>query len=110
MQDLLSEKKVREVVLNIDDIRNVREFFKHFRIEVAPELEDAMAAWEAKDSKVSLQDQEALKIGLCVSMLKSSHPMFKDPLFEKILKKAEKLVYESTFAKELETQLGSEDK
>lgn len=105
MKDVLEEKKAREVVLNLDDIRNIRDFFNHFKIEIQPELDSAMQAWETKKDKVTIEDQDALKVGLCVSMLKSDHAMFKDSLFANIIKNSEKIVFESTFQKELETQL-----
>lgn len=104
-KDILEEKKAREVVLNCDDVRNIRDFFNHFKIEIAPELETAMSAWETKKDKVTIEDQDALKVGLCISMIRSEHAMFRDDLFSNIIKNSEKIVFESTFQKELETQL-----
>lgn len=106
MQDQMqSDKILKEIMLNVDDIRNLREFFQHFQVTIHPDLEDALTVWENKKEKVTLEDQENLRIGLCKTMVSSDHKMFKDELFAPILASSEKLVFESTFKEELEKQL-----
>lgn len=105
MQDQLQDKALKEIVLNVDDIRNLREFLNHFKVEIIPELDAAMTTWESKKDKVTLEDQEKLRIALCKTMLTSEHRMFKDELFVPILASSEKIVFESTFKEELENQL-----
>jgi len=103
--DLFDEKKLKEVVLNNDDIKNLREFFVHFKVEIIPELEEVLTRWESKREKVTPQDQEDLKVALCANMLASEHQMFKDELFKPILENSSKIVYDATFEREIKNQL-----
>ena len=109
MSDILQEKTLKEVVLNHDDIKNLREFFTHFKISMIAEMEEILARWEMKKDKVTPQDQQDLKVALCAQMLQSDHPMFKDELFKPILENSSKIVFDAQFEKELETQLSSSE-
>jgi len=110
MNDVLQEKTLKEVVLNQDDIRNLRDFFAHFKVEVIPELDAVLKRWEEKKEKVTPQDQGDLRVQLCANMLRSGHKMFADELFKPILANSEKIVFDATFKSELETQLSQEKK
>lgn len=111
MQDLLQTATLKEVVVLKDDIRNLRDFLVHFKVEVCPELEEVLKRWESKDQKaLTPQDQEDLKVAICLNMMKSNHKMFKDELFAPILRNSEKIVFDVTFKSELEDQLSKENK
>lgn len=111
MQDALQAKTLKDVVISQDDIRNLRDFFTHFKVEVCPELEDVLKRWESKEKNaLTPQDQEDLRVAICVNMMKSNHKMFKDELFAPILKNSEKIVFDATFKSELEDQLSKEKK
>ena len=107
--DILSEKQLKEVVLNRDDIKNLRDFFSHFKIEMVPELDAVLTRWEKNPESVTPEVQEELKVALCSNMLISNHKMFSDELFEPILDNSRKIVYDATFKKELENQLAVDE-
>jgi hypothetical protein len=101
------EEKIKEVVLGIEDVKNLREFFGHFKIKIDPSLEEAIFRCEQKNS-LDIEDQEDLKIGLCLTMINSEHLMFKDELFATVINNAKKAVFDTQFQKELEKQLTTE--
>jgi hypothetical protein len=103
------EAKKQEVVLTLSDVQNIRDFFKHFKVEATPELEDVIARWEAKKGKVDIGDQHDFKVALCTAMMTSEHEMFKDSLFDAIRANSAKIVFDATFKKELENTLTKEE-
>ena len=79
-QDSLQDKVSTEIVINKDDARNVRDFFKHFNIKVTDNLNQVCDRIE-KLPEITFGDQHDFKIALCEAMVMSEHPMFKDELF-----------------------------
>ena len=102
--DTLQDKVSTEVVINKDDARNVRDFFKHFNIKVPENLEQVCDRIE-KLPEITFPDQHDFKIALCEAMVTSDHAMFKDELFSEVIKNAEREVFNFCFKKEVEEVL-----
>ena len=96
------EEKEKVVAISGEDCKNVRDFFTHFKIDLPPDLEDAMKAFEADKTYAN---QERVKTFLCKAMIESNHPLFKDELFAQVIDNSSKIVWEAQFAQSLETTL-----
>lgn len=102
--DNLQDKVSTEIVINKDDARNVRDFFKHFNVVVTPNLEAVCARLE-KLPEITFGDQQDFKIALCEAMVTSDHPMFKDELFAEVIKNSERAVFDANFKRAVEETL-----
>jgi len=105
-----SSSKLTEIVIGTDDMKNSRDFFELFNIEMTPELDAIIKQIEAAGSdKLDLKLQEQFRYRLCQAMLQSQHEMFKDPLFEKPLDNMRRIVYESSFDEQLVDAIGTDE-
>lgn len=103
-----SNSKLTEIVIGTDDMKNSRDFFELFNIEMTPELDAIIKEVEAAGDKIDLKLQEKFRYRLCQAMMQSTHDMFKDPLFEKPLENMRRIVYESSFEEQLVDAIGEE--
>lgn len=101
--------KLTEVVIGQDDVRNLRDFFRLFEVEMTPELDKHMTFLESKPENITLQSQEVFRALISDAFLKSKHAMFKDELFVEPLKECERIVFDHCFQQELTDSIGVEE-
>lgn len=97
----------RVVTASNEDVRNTREFFKHFKIPVTERLEKAIEIFE-KNPTVETQDEFASAVTDAV--LRSGHHVFEDELFDEARRKSEEITYRNNFDKSLEEHLNPKEK
>jgi len=108
---------LEEITTDVEDCKNVRDFFSHFKIDVPNYLHDAIAAYEAaldanKNSKEQrnqdrtlLDAQNLFRISLCRAMVESDHPLFKDELFKTVINNSDQVVFTANFDKQISDAL-----
>jgi uncharacterized protein (DUF1786 family) len=96
------------VVLTQEDMRNVREFFNHFNIDMPEYLDKTILSVE-KENEITLQSQKNFKTSLVRAISESNHELFKDSLFEEIVPECEKEWYEAQFSQDFEAAMSSQD-
>lgn len=97
-----------KVVLRSEDIRNVMEFFNHFRIPIPKDLQDQIDAYVKNPNSYTLQQQNQFKAQLSRAVLESDHELLQDDIFNNIKGFCDKEWYNAQFEKDLEEAL-SED-
>ncbi len=95
--DSFAEKE-KVVVISNEDVKNIRDFFHNFKIEVPAPLETSLVNFE---SDICYQNQQKIKEELCRLMVKSSHPLFHDDLFAQVIANSTKVAMEAEFNEQL---------
>jgi hypothetical protein len=100
--DLGSQEKIKEVVITAEDCNAALDFWKHFNIPIPDALESAMSAF-SKDP--CFENQNKVKLELCLAIATSTHEAFKDDMFVKIKEECRGATYEISFDENLEEAL-----
>lgn len=113
-------ESLTEVVTDLEDCKNVRDFFTHFKIHMPDYLNSAIVNYEAvlettrsftKEektvSKKLLEAQNIFRVSLCKAMVESDHPLFKDELFKTVIGNSEEVVFCANFDEQIGEALTS---
>lgn len=95
----------RKVVINAEDIKNIREFSSHFQIPMSPFLKAEVDKFEQLGAKYSFEDQKRLRAFIANWMIESKHALFQDPIFENIRQMSSEAWFEEQFHMDLEAVL-----
>jgi hypothetical protein len=104
---------LKEMCIDIDDIKNIRDFFNHFSIPMDDKLEAAMvdletALKESNKFEELLVKQNNVRVRLCVVLWESQSPLFQDEIFKEVRDNAKHIAFIGNFEdqlKELVTDL-----
>ena len=103
-KDLREAEENNTPTISLEDAKNIREFFNHFKVGWDDELEAVLTAFEKEQTFVN---QEAMKKVICRVVVTSGHDAFKDKMFTNVFKKSEDVTYREQFDKDLEEVLES---
>jgi hypothetical protein len=101
----MTEEKKEKVVLNSEDIQNIRNFAIHFEVEMSDELKEAADKF---NSKPNIENQNNLKLALCKWIKESEHDSFKDSLWDHAKERSTDIIFNMQFDKDVNEVLGSE--
>lgn len=101
------QEVVQKVTINVEDCTGAAEFWKHFNVEMSPELK---AAFEAFAANPSYENQQEIKLQVCKAIGYTDHEAFRDEMFKEIVEECRSVVYDLSFDKSLEATLDPEDK
>jgi len=101
MSDNHAEVK-NQVVISVEDCKNVREYGKHFGVDISDALNKALDAFIADQT---FENQNAVKLQMCKWMLTNPHPSFKDKLWEEPQKLAEEATFNLQFDEDVKEAL-----
>jgi hypothetical protein len=116
MSDIIDEENkdtnalqevVNKVAINTEDCTGAAEFWKHFGIEMTPELRGAFDKFAASPS---FEAQQELKLRVCQDIGYTDHEAYKDEMFKEIVDECRNVVYDLSFDKSLEATLDKEEK
>lgn len=93
-----------KVIVSSEDTDNVRNYSVHFGVPLTPELSAAMDAF---DQDQSFRNMQMFKLELCKWLLSSQHESFKDPLWNHPKSRAEGIVFDLQFEKDVEDVLST---
>ena len=102
MEDKHTEA-TNQVVISVEDCKNVREYGKHFGVDIPEVLAKALDAFIAEPT---FEHQNAVKLQMCKWTLTSPHPSFKDKLWEEPQKLAEEATFNLQFDEDVKEALG----
>ena len=99
------DEEKRVVVLTPEDIKNVEDFFTHFKLQ-PPELLQQMLDKFRKDPKsMTFEDQKIFRAAIAMSMTSIDHPLVKDSVFNSIRAKCDKAYFDAQFDMDIEKAL-----
>jgi hypothetical protein len=99
------DEEKRVVVLTPEDVKNVEDFFTHFKLQ-PPELMRIMLEKFRKDPKaVTFDDQKLFRAAIAMSMTSIDHPLVKDQAFVSIRTKCDKAYFDAQFDMDIEKAL-----
>lgn len=92
----------RQVVISGDDTKAATDFWRHFEIPMAPELQQAIDRFIADEQ---FENQDELKFQLCKAIATTDHDAFKDDMFKKIVEECKNVMFNMGFDRDLEKEL-----
>jgi len=101
MSDKFEEVK-NQIVISVDDCRNVREYGKHFGVPIPEELEEAL---EKFINEQTFENQQDVKLEMCKWMLNSEHESFQDELWSEPKELAKEATFNLQFDKDVQDTL-----
>lgn len=97
------EKQI--VVLTAEDVKNVEDFFVHFKLQTPEVIKEISAKIKADPKSITFDDQRYFRAAIAYSMNTVDHPLIKDPAFDNIRKRCDKVWYESQFDMDIDRLL-----
>ena len=98
----------QQVLITKEDIKNVKDFFSHFNIDIPSHLE-AKLDDIANAESISIEHQKHLKTAIARTIVESEHEIFKDALFEEVIPNCEKEWYHAQFDQDFKEAMTQED-
>jgi Ca2+-binding EF-hand superfamily protein len=95
-----------KVNINVEDCTGAAEFWKHFNVEMPPELKDAFDKFAKEPTFVN---QQEIKLAVCKAIGFTDHEAFHDEMFKEIVEECHNIVYDLSFDKSLEATLDKEE-
>src|ERR1019366_1668321 len=100
------QEVTNKVAITAEDCVGAAEFWKHFSVDMLPELK---VAFERFQKDPSYDNQQDIKLQVCRAIGYTEHDAFKDEMFKEIVEECRNVVYDLSFDKSLEATLDKED-
>ena len=100
-------EKEKKIIVTAEDITNIRNFYTQFEIPISEDLEQAIRAFTGDGS---FENQAAIRLALCKSIIGTKHEAFEDAMMKEARAEAEAIAYKAEFDKELEETLTVDNK
>lgn len=98
-----------KVTINKEDIKNTRDFFKHFNIKLPTYLLSVLDTIDASET-ITEQHQARMKSMIARAMVDNKdHELLKDELFEEVLPNCEKEWFDAQFQEDFESYATEDD-
>lgn len=88
---------LQKVVVTNDDVKNIEEFFNHFKIEMPDSLKQVIEKFKDTPDSFSFDDQIKLRSFLAHTICSSTHPLLTDKVFDNIRKNCERAWFDAQF-------------
>lgn len=95
------QEETNKVVINQEDIKNIEDFFNHFRIEIPSYLQTELEVFKNDPNNYTYDKQCKLKTELAHAIVSSDHELFKDDLFANVIKNCNKEWFDAQFDRDL---------
>ena len=95
----------RKVVMTADDIKNIEEFFNHFKIKMSVGLTKSIEGFKMNPAGFTFDDQIKLRAYLAHNIVASDHPLITDKVFGNIRANCDKAWFDTQFDMDLEDAL-----
>ena len=87
----------RKVVITADDIKNIAEFFSHFKIKMSVGLIKSIEDFNSNPTGFTFDDQIKLRAYLAHSIVISDHPLITDKVFNNIRTNCDRVWFDTQF-------------
>lgn len=94
-----------KVTCSAEDAENVRQYSKHFGVDLTPDL---IAALDVFEKEPTYDNQKEFKLQISKWLLESNHGSFKDSLWDTPKKAATDAVYDLQFDKDVKEELSDD--
>jgi len=94
------------IVINAEDCDGAAEFWKHFSVDMIPEL---CEAFEKFCKEPTFENQMEIKLAVTKAVGYTEHDCFRDEMFKEIVEECRNIVYDLSFDKCLEATLDKEE-
>lgn len=94
-----------KIVISAEDIKNIEEFFNHFRIEIPDFLQKQLDVFNNNPNAYTLDDQKLLRAELAHAIVSSDHELMKDGVFSNIVANCDKEWFDTQFNRDFESDL-----
>ena len=101
----MSNKENQAPVLSKDDISNIQNFFKHFKIPIPDFLSKEIEVFTNDPDNYTLDKQQKFKSAISHAMLTGKHEIFENPVWVGVLKNCDEEHFNAQFEKDLEEAL-----
>lgn len=110
-EEVKEEKNVLQevsakVAINAEDCDGAAEFWKHFTVDMIPELR---TAFEKFAKEPTYENQQEIKLAVTKAIGYTEHDAFRDEMFKEIVEECRNVVYDLSFDKSLEATLDREE-
>ena len=102
MSDATQEEKV---AISSEDVKNIRDYFKHFDITLPDYLEQALVQFDGDQSMIN---QKFLKMKLCAAILESKHESFQNKMFDQVKDTSKQALYDLQYEFDVNDVLGQD--
>jgi hypothetical protein len=100
-EKIVGDEAESKTLVTMEDVKNVRDFFDHFKIEMPQYLTDHLAAMEnAENIDEKLHDEMRVQVARAIA--ESEHEIFKDQLFEEVIPNCQKAWFDRQFSEDFE--------
>ena len=103
MQRHDEEKQV--VVLTAEDVKNVKDFFTHFKLKAPDMVTNLIEKMEKDPKSITFEDQKRFRAAIAYAMNTIDHPLVKDNAFANIRAKCEKAWFDAKFEMDIDEVL-----
>lgn len=103
---VVSLEKDNKVVISPDDVNAALDFWKHFNVPIAEEMQHSFDLF-TKDP--SFENQQKLKLEVCKAISTTAHPAFKDDMFVKIAEECAGISFNMQFDKDFEGTMSEKE-
>jgi len=100
------QEVTKKVLINAEDCAGAAEFWKHFNVEMLPELR---TAFERFEKEPTYENQQEIKLQVCRAIGYTDHEAFRDEMFKEIVEECRGIAYDMSFDKSLTETLTPED-
>ena len=103
----MDDIKNNKPTIGAEDITVMRNFFKHFKIDIPVSVEKA---WTAFEKEPTCENQEMVRAEVATAIVKDSVGVFTDKVFAPLRQESEKNAYYDHFKDHLEELLNDDIK
>lgn len=97
----MSEEQ-NKVVITSEDIKNIEDFFSHFRMDMPDYLREQLDVFKNNPEAYTIDNQLALKSELAHALVESDHELLKDDLFKDVIDNCSKEWFDTQFQRDFE--------
>lgn len=99
---MANQENENEVTISKEDVKNTRDFFQHFNINM-PEYLNSVLTQIENASEITPELQFEMKVQVARSMVENrEHELLKDQLFDEVIPNCEKVWFDQQFQEDFE--------
>jgi hypothetical protein len=90
----------KQVILTVDDIKNMESFMNFFEIPIPPYLNDVFVDIY-QNTALTFEQQKNFRAKFAMAVIESNHPLFQDAAFDEVKNTMKSINYDTHFEEDL---------